>query len=560
MNAVEEVPAPSRWSWVSCPNPFYLLSAACVLHSSCWSLPARDSGMPPLIVPSLVAGYTLVLALTTLLVVRRWKVWDDARSMLVMILILCVDLALIGDEWLIVSPDWGARLHVAGFLFSVGITELILHGLRLRLSWLWRGPHYLQMALVFLWPSLVTSIPPDDPLRRGLIHLYFLATGLSFGSLWFAARSGPDHVTMPPGWKWPIHPWAWFIVNSFTGLARGFSMTLSLDPVFKLSRDAALNQLQSIADWSFLTPLLLAWSVVVFECGHRSQKSLVRLTGLLLAWAGVLFSIPHAPLNGAQSAHMTWLGEQGVDLWSAALVAGITCFLWMDLRGSRGASWSVLATLLALGVTDGDPGLKLLPVDHWSTVPLWVAAVWWIVRPTTWHSSGLQLVAAALFLVVAYGEQVLANPVYSPLGLVGRLLELVIILLVARGADPLAKGLRADVMLLVAVHGVWLLGAQWFGAPRLPPRLVDIWLVLCGNGLIAWRAGEDWTRQVAIFTAAVAYLLHLSLGFEVIETRFHWTGWRAFASGLLLLHVGVAFSIWKSRNQDSQIHLSETNS
>ncbi len=33
MNAVEEVPAPSRWSWVSCPNPFYLLSAACVLHS-----------------------------------------------------------------------------------------------------------------------------------------------------------------------------------------------------------------------------------------------------------------------------------------------------------------------------------------------------------------------------------------------------------------------------------------------------------------------------------------------------------------------------------------------
>lgn len=560
MNAVAETSAPSRWSWVSCPNPFYLLSAACVLHSSCWSLPARDSGMPPLIVPSLVAGYTLVLALTTLLVVRRWKVWDDARSMLVMILILCVDLALIGDEWLIVSPHWGARLHVAGFLFTVGITELILRGLQLQLSWLWRGPHYLQMALVFIWPRLVTSIPPDDPLRRGLIHLYFVAIGLSFGLLWLAARRGPSGVVMPPGWKWPIHPWAWFIVNSFTGLARGFSMTLSLDPVFKLSREAALNQLQSIADWSFLTPLLLAWSVVVFEFGHRSQKSLVRLTGLLLAWAGVLFSIPHVPLNGAQSAHMTWLGEQGVDLWSAAIVAGITCFLWMDWRGSRTASWCVLAGLLTLGITDGVPGLKVLPVDQWSTAPLWFATIWWIARPTTWHSSGRQLVAAVLFLTVAYGEQVLANPVYSPLGLVGRLLELLIILLVARGADPLAKGLRADVMLLVAVHGVWLLGAQWFGEPRLTPRLVDIWLVLCGNGLIAWRAGENWTRQVAIFTAAVAYLLHLSLGFEAVETHFQWTGWRAFASGLLLLHVGVAFSVWKGRNQDPQVPLPESNS
>ncbi len=89
---------------------------------------------------------------------------------------------------------------------------------------------------------------------------------------------------------------------------------------------------------------------------------------------------------------------------------------------------------------------------------------------------------------------------------------------------------------------------------------MDIWLVLCGNGLIALRAGENWTRQVAIFTAAVAYLLHLSLGFEVIETRFQWTGWRAFASGLLLLHVGVAFSIWKGRNQDPQVPLTESNS
>lgn len=557
MNAVEDVPAQRRWSWVSCPNPFYLLSAACVLHSSCWSLPARDAGFPPLIVPALVAGYTLVLALTTLLVVRRWKVWDDARSMIVMLLILCVDLALIGDEWLIVSPRWGVGLLAAGFLFSVGVTELIHRGLRLQLSWLWLGPHYLQMAMVFFWPYLVTSVPPDQPLRRGLIHLYFVVTGVSFALLWFAARRGPSGLTIPPGWKWPIHPWAWFIVNTFSCLARGFSMTLSLDPVFKLSREAALNQLQSIADWSYLTPLLLAWGVVVFECGRRSQRSVIRACGQALAGGGVLFSLPHAPLNAAQAAHFRWLESWGIDLWGAALIAGIACSLWFDWRGSRVARFGVLAGLIALAVTDGRPQLVLLPVDAWSTIPLWLVTVWWTVRPSTWRHSGNQLVAASLFLLAGYGQQLLHNPVYPPEVLARRILELVAFVLAARGGDGFAKGMRSPVLIFATIQSIGLLSNQWIGESPLLPALIDAWLVLCGNGLIAYRAGDRWSRQIATFTAAVIYTLHFSIGFQTIGAKFRWTGWPTFAAGLLLLHVGVAFSVWKGKGQTQSINASE---
>ncbi len=181
------------------------------------------------------------------------------------------------------------------------------------------------------------------------------------------------------------------------------------------------------------------------------------------------------------------------------------------LEGSRTASWCVLAGLLTLGITDGVPGLKVLPVDHGRLLhcgsPQSGGSL--VQRPGTapGDSWSLRYCSSRSLMENRFWRTQSIRPwdwsvvssnwsssCWWPVGL-----------------NPLAKGLRADVMLLVAVHGVWLLGAQWFGEPRLTPRLVDIWLVLCGNGLIAWRAGENWTRQVAIFTGAVAYLLHLSL-------------------------------------------------
>jgi hypothetical protein len=45
------------------------------------------------------------------------------------------------------------------------------------------------------------------------------------------------------------------------------------------------------------------------------------------------------------------------------------------------------------------------------------------------------------------------------------------------------------------------------------------------------------------------YTLHFSLGIQTISTRIPWTGWPTFFAGLLLLHMGVACSLWKGRAQ-----------
>ncbi len=548
MDAVENSPVGRHGSWVSCPNPFYLLSAACILHSSCWSLPGRDTGFPSLVVMGLVAGYTLVLAIITLIVVRRWQVWDDARSMLVMLLLLCVDLALLADEWVIVKPEQGWWLLAGGFLFSVGLTELIHRNLRLGLSWVWLGPHYLQLGLIYFWPYLVVCVPADHPLRRGLIHLYFVVVGFSFLLLWFAARRGPARMSMPPGWKWPIHPWSWFIVNTFSCLARGYALALSLDPVFNLPNDAAMHQLHSIVDGHFLTPLLLAWGLVVFECGHRSQRSGVKVTGQLLVACGVLLSVPHAPSNGAQAAYIAWLTSLGISPWVMALSCGVGCGLWFDRRGGSLGQWGVLAGMILLAITRGQPNFIALQPESWSTWLIWIAALWWIARPSTWKATGRQLVAIGLLLLAALGEGGMHNPVYSEAGLALRLAELSIAILAVRGVDQFARSLRSPLQVLGVIQVSSLMGWLWITHPAMTPLVIDSWLIgLCSGG-VAVRAGDAWSRRVVCVTGAIVYMLHLSIGFQTIESQFRWAGWPAFAMGVLLLHFGLAFSLWKGQS------------
>jgi hypothetical protein len=86
-------PAPRTWGWLSNQNPFYLFSAACVMHSTGWSI-GDANGLPAWLTPALIAGYIALLAIASGVIVRLWKVWDDARTIFVTLLILFLELAL----------------------------------------------------------------------------------------------------------------------------------------------------------------------------------------------------------------------------------------------------------------------------------------------------------------------------------------------------------------------------------------------------------------------------------------------------------------------------------
>ena len=99
-------------------NPFYLLSVCFVLHASAqWFHSDSGESFSPWPLLGLTVGYIALLAITGFVIVRFGKVWDDARSILLLILLLFVEMSLIFDETLVREPDTGRRLLIAGLVF-----------------------------------------------------------------------------------------------------------------------------------------------------------------------------------------------------------------------------------------------------------------------------------------------------------------------------------------------------------------------------------------------------------------------------------------------------------
>lgn len=80
---------PEFLKYVYIHNPFYLISAVLVLYGMRQAFAADGSLYGGWLMMSLLCGYTLLLAVTAFVVIRFGRVWQDARMiLLVMVLIL----------------------------------------------------------------------------------------------------------------------------------------------------------------------------------------------------------------------------------------------------------------------------------------------------------------------------------------------------------------------------------------------------------------------------------------------------------------------------------------
>src|SRR5580692_10317381 len=107
-------------------NPFYAISAVLMLYairaayeklgsqaSNCWLLTGG------------LAGYTLVLAAIGVWIVRWGKVWEDARSILLLLLVLFLAVSISADDLFVREETSSAAtsLLLCGFLFSAAVSE-----------------------------------------------------------------------------------------------------------------------------------------------------------------------------------------------------------------------------------------------------------------------------------------------------------------------------------------------------------------------------------------------------------------------------------------------------
>lgn len=438
---------PSLLGWVATSNPFYVISAALFLFGLRMSFSHQGRDIDAWALSGGLTGYTLLLAGAAFLLVRFARVWNDVRTVLLLVVLMFLATSVTFDELLVLNPARGRWYFVGGLVFAVALTELLLRGIGLKLPVLFRVPYHLALALFFLYPLALAPLardPHSESLMWGLWGFAPVA-GLVFLTLLPAIRRGAAY-TRDNGspWPWPYYPWSLFVLLAIAVCGRAFLLCWS----FHLLPGGSL-----VFGLYFLAPLVLALAVLALELGLVSRHRTTRVVGLALPFAAVMLSGVGHTTDGIYAEFLGHFAARlgGTPLFVSLLAAAVFYgYAW--LRGVRFASEGLTLTLVGLAFAKPD-ALDLLnpvapqPIVLVAAVALQVAVA--LVRRDWWRIAlgGAVLVVGLCVLAWrAYSELRAEVPGldYIVLGLL--LLPLAVLISLSKGGafDRRAAGPRVS--------------------------------------------------------------------------------------------------------------------
>lgn len=343
-------------------NPFYLISAGLILYGIYAAFGSDDAKVddPWLLIMSL-CGYTALMAVTAFLVIKLGKVWEDARSIVLILLLQFAALSMSFDEICAVSSGMAFRLLLFGFGFSVLVSESLLSGLRIKFPAPFRIPYYLVLALFFFYPLCLSPKLTQASVAAITWRIYLFPTfaGLAFLTLIPAVRRGATYVAKN-GTPWP---WPWFPWTAFGFLAFGVGVRS-----YVLSQSFNVMGLENGFGAYYLVPFLFALLLLLLEMAivHRWQAFQTLLLGL--APLLLVLSIP----MGDNFVYRRFLGmlqqTAGSPVWLS--LSGLVAFYgYCWLRRLTGAELG-LAAMLALMVFVDRRAVGLAAASELSWWPL----------------------------------------------------------------------------------------------------------------------------------------------------------------------------------------------
>jgi hypothetical protein len=261
--------------WVYTNNPFYAISAALVFVGLRASFDTHGKAFESWALMSGLAGYTLLLAATACVLVRLGEVWDDVRTVLLLVVLMFLATSVTFDYTLASNPALGRALFVGGLVFATAVSEGVLRSLRLALPAGYRVPYYLCLALFFLYPVALAPLltRPNSPVLHWALFGFSPAAGLVSLTLIPAVRRGAGYVSKNGSpWPWPLYPWALFAFLAAGVAARSYSLCVSFH--FVLGS-------RNIFGAYFLVPFLFALVVLLLEAGIASRRRGVQLAALV---------------------------------------------------------------------------------------------------------------------------------------------------------------------------------------------------------------------------------------------------------------------------------------
>ncbi len=348
----ERQPGPSVFTQLGCflynHNPFYLISACLTLiaiHSIFGVEVVGELKTASVLIA--IGCYTALLGLTGVLIVRYGKVWEDARTIILAVILLLMATSVCTDELLMLAPTAALRLILGSLLFAIVLCETMIRGLKIRFGAEFRVPLFLLLSILFVYPYFCASEVRD--LTSVQVQWRVLGFPFVFGaallSIWPAIRRG-SVVLNGNGtpWNWPLYPWCLFIVIAAAGAFRCRILTESFDPMPGL--DVTFGTY-------YLIPILFVVALLVIEMGFVEKRpGLIRcaLYGSLgLVWLAL-------PGHGLRYYKLLSLHEEFYQtvatslgspvFWTLVLLVVLYGVVW--LRGEQAAKVPLTVALAGL--------------------------------------------------------------------------------------------------------------------------------------------------------------------------------------------------------------------
>ena len=382
-------------------NPFYLVSAALVLYGFSVSVTQDELTNSAWIFASLFYGYTVLLALSAWAIVKYGKVWDDARSILMVLLLLLLALSSGVDSFCIPMPSTAVILATVGFTFAVLLSEFLIRSLKIRFGALFRVPLYLMLGTSFFFPLVLTahSLYFEETDVRSVVLVFPFLCAASLMTLIPAVRKGRQEIAENgTPWTWPLYPYSAFVLVAIGLCFRIAMVTWSFDhsPGFGM-----------LGSWLYV-PVLFAVAWILFEFGVIEKSLRLRKLALLFLPLAILFSMDWSTNNPGNFYHEVTAGIAS-PVW-LTLVGVLVLFVVVGARGFREADKFTGAAMLLAAIVDTNGQFigSVAELQAWPFVGLALFAIIYYCKVNL--NVGCLLAASCVSVPVAK----LATPMLAP--------------------------------------------------------------------------------------------------------------------------------------------------
>lgn len=529
--------------WVCTNNPFYVISAGLFLAGLRVSFGAPAEAIETWALMSGLAGYTLLLAVTACVLGRFARVWDDMRTVLLLVVLMFLATSVTFDEVLVLEPDRGIDCYLIGLGFAAVVSEVLLRTIRLWLPDGFKVPYYLALALFFLYPlglSPLVAEPHDETLMWALFG-FSSAAGLIVLTLLPAAGRGRAYVADNGSpWPWPLYPWTLFGLLGLAVPARAYLLCVSMHIL-----DGPENREGMMFGPYFLVPFGLAVTVLLLHLALASRSR--RVLGVALGAPVVLVELA---LLGHRDAAIY---RDFLDIFRARLGAGplyltlCACagfYLYAALRGVRPAVEGLTASLVALAFVPAD-SLQFGGLHTLDPLPLLSAAALQL-------GVGMVRRQAPRCLVGGLGVSILAA-IVMPAELLHDLprtliaFHLTLFTLLAVGA--MANGRFGHLLRDVGALGVALACATAMFLPLKLPASVEPWTLQVYPVTLAVLLaayGLQFGHRFSLVVASLVCLCGMTRGatwvYLWVRQRVSGLDYLALSLGVFFLALGISLS------------------